>query len=223
MLGDLFPLFAAVALAVIVYVARERHRRRTQVRPAWPGITIEEAWKLWRAGVPDHPDRRFAPGAVETEDVWREVADTAAQAAQREQPRLLLREAVLHSAAMALHLDAIAALGEEERAALLKGYAPGMDALLQQGRRAYTAHWMALRYYLRLKYDDAVPEDWLHHFVDVAKPYIREKVRLRRQYLVEMDDSVCRFAEIYDKLLHELRQEMRKAPAKKRFPPADLA
>ena len=85
------------------------------------------------------------------------------------------------------------------------------------------SHWLALRYYLRLKYDDAVADDWLHHFLRVARPYVREKVRLARDYLVEVDPSAGRFAEIYDKLLDELRREMLKTPPKRRFPPADLA
>jgi hypothetical protein len=211
MLQDLAPLIAALAAAVFAYIARERYRKRTEVRPARPDIGIEEAWEVWRAGATDVAAEFFAP-----------VAETAARAAEAVHPRVFLRNAVIESALMALHLETIEALADEERAVLLKGYAPGMDGLLREARRAHTAHWMALRCYLRLKYDDAVADDWFDHFLRVAGPYVREKVRLARDYLVQVDPSAGRFAEIYDKLLDELRKEMLKAPPKRRFPPADL-
>jgi hypothetical protein len=223
MLRDLAPLIAALAAAVLVYVARDRSRKRTWVRPARPDITIQEAWEVWRAGAPDDPGHPPALLDGEAGKVEREVAATAARAAKADHPRLYLRNAILHSAMMALHLEAIAALPEEERAVLLKGYTPGMDGLLEEARRAYRCHWMALRCYLRLKYDDAVADDWLHYYLHVAGPYIKEKVRLARDYLVQVDESAGRFAEVYDKLLDELRREMLKTPPKRRFPPTDLA
>ena len=50
----------------------------------------------------------------------------------------------------------------------------------------------------------------------------RSKVRLSRDYLLEVDEGARRFAELYDKLLDELRREMIKTPPKKTFPPSDL-
>ncbi len=216
MLRDLAPLVAALAAAVLLYLARDRHRRRTQVRPARPDITIGEAWQSWHAlGAVALPDE-------ESDKVAAEAAVTAARAAGADHPRLYLRDAILHSATMDLHLEAITALPDAERAILLKGYAPDMDPLLAQARRAYMCHWMALRHYLGLKYDDAVAGDWFDHYLHVAGPYIREKVRLSRDFLVQVDESAGRFAEVYDKLLDELRREMLKTPPKRRFPPSDL-
>ncbi len=211
MLRDLAPLILALLLAGAAYLVRERHRRRTEVRPPRPDIGIREAWDLWRSG---------APGAED--DFFSQVEATAAQAAAADNPRLFLRNAALTSALMALHLEAIAALPDGERAVLLKGYRPDMDGLLRHAIRAHSVHWQVLRYYLRFKYDDAVPEDWFDHFLHVARPYVREKVRLARDCLVQVDSSAGRFAEIYDKLLDELRNGMLKAPPKHRFPPPDL-
>jgi hypothetical protein len=211
MLSDLAPIIFALAGAALVYALRERHRRATRVRPPRPDIAIEEAWGIWRATAPDAADEALP-----------ELAATAARAAEAVHPRVFLRNAALESALMALHLEAIAALPHQERAMLLKGYTPDMDGLLRETQRAHATRWMALRFYLRLKYDDAVPEDWLDHFRQVAAPYVREKVRLARDYLVQVDPSAGRFAEIYDELLDGLRKEMLRVPPKQRFPPADL-
>jgi hypothetical protein len=37
-----------------------------------------------------------------------------------------------------------------------------------------------------------------------------------------MNEGAARFAELYDKLLDELRRQALDAPPKKRFPPSDL-
>ncbi len=205
MLGDLVPLMAVLAAAAAIYYARERHRRRTEVRPPRPEITLAEAWEEWH-------------GSPAPED----VPAIERHAAAADHPRLAIRAAILESAVLALHLEAIAELGEAERAALLKGYTPGMDGLLQESLRGAATRCAALRHYARLKYDDAVEDDWYDYFLRIAGPYIREKVRLAREYLLEVDEGARRFAEIYDQLLDELRREMLKARPKKRFPPPDL-
>lgn len=205
MLDDLLPLIAALAAAVAAYFFRERHHRRTQVRPPAPGITMAEAWELYRGGAP--PEDVLAVEAL---------AENAGD------PRLAIRAAILEGAVIALHLEAVSGLNETERAALLKGYTTGMDGLLRESLAAAQTRCAALRHYARLKYDDAVPEDWYDHFLHVAGPYIHEKVRLARDYLLEVDEAAGRFAEIYDKLIDELRREMLKAAPKKRFPPSDL-
>jgi hypothetical protein len=89
--------------------------------------------------------------------------------------------------------------------------------------RAHTQIWQALREYLRLKYDDAVPEDWFDHFTSVARPYIREKVRFTREFALHLDESAERYARIYDELLQELVQEALAAPQKKSFVPPDFS
>jgi hypothetical protein len=97
-----------------------------------------------------------------------------------------------------------------------------MDALLRETLRAYRIEWFALRWFARMRFDDAVPDDWFHNYLRIAGPYVREKVRLARDYLLEVDPAAGRFAEIYDKLLDELRRNMLAARPKKRFPPPDL-
>ncbi len=205
-MSDLIPLFGLVAAAVLIYVLRERYRRRTEVRPRFPDITMEE-------------DLVLAPVDPDTRELLLEIERRALAS---EDPRLAIRNAILHHAAVALHLEAIAALGEEERRLLLKGYEPGMDPLLQATLRSSEAAWRSLREYARLKYDDAVPGDWFDRFLHQARPYIREKVRLARDYLMQLDPAAARFAEIYDGLLQELRDHSAAAPPKKRFPPPDV-
>jgi hypothetical protein len=213
-LRDLFPLVAAIVAAVVIYILRERRRFRTQVIPARPGVTMQEAWETWLASLPQpEPLPAGVPDAL---------LAIEARAAASNHPRQAIRAAILDITVLALHLEAIAELGEPERQALLKGYEPGMDGLLREALRGYDAQWSVLRFYARLKYDDAVPDDWFHHFQNVARPYIREKVRLAREYLLRMDESAGSFAKVYDKLLDGLRREMLKTRPKKRFPPSDL-
>jgi len=200
--SDFLPLVALVATAVAVYVIRERRRLAREVHPSAPGVTIAE--------IP-------AP-----ESVRAELAEIERRALAADHPRQAIRAAILHNATLALHLEAIAALPEGERSLLLRGYEPGMDALLRTALDGHRAVWEALRAYSRLKYDDAVPGDWFDHFLHQAGPYIREKVRLARDCLLQVDVSASRFAEIYDELLAELRERAIKAPPKHRFPPVDL-
>ena len=55
-----------------------------------------------------------------------------------------------------------------------------------------------------------------------AGPYIREKVRLAKEHILQADPGAGRFAELYDTLLGELRDKMLKARPKRRFVPSDL-
>jgi hypothetical protein len=107
-------------------------------------------------------------------------------------PRVAFRRAALESAVEDLYLETIGA------------------------ERADTPAWRTLREYLRLKYDDAATDDWFDHFMDVARPYIRERVRLSR----ESAEGVAR---IYDELLRELINEALNAPQKKSFVPPDFS
>ncbi len=203
---DLLPLIAAFGAAVLIWVLRERHRRRTEIRPAAPDTTLPEAAQSF-----DGP----LPAAADLEGIERQLAAAG-------HPRLALRRAILETAGIALHLEAIARLPEPERAVLLQGYQAGMEPVLRQAQAEACARWALLRHYARLKYDDAVPDDWFDHFLHIAGPYIAEKVRLARDFLVRVDEGAGHFAEIYDALLDELRSELLKAPPKKRFPPPDL-
>lgn len=216
---DLLPLVAALSAAILIWVLRERHRRRTEIRPPAPDATLAEAAQSFLL-VP-HPDAPLLaptlapPAPAELEEIERQTLADA-------HPRLALRRAILESGAMALHLESIARLPEAERAVLLKGYQPGMESLLREAHMEAVARWAVLRHYARLKYDDAAPDDWFQQFLRVAGPYIAEKVRLARDCLVRLDEGAARFAEVYDALLDELRRDLLKAPPKKRFPPPDL-
>jgi len=123
-------------------------------------------------------------------------------------PHAAFRRAALESAVGALYLEAIAGLGVPDTSEPL---------------RACVETWTTLRVYLRLKYDDAVAEDWFDHFVSVARPYIREKVRLTREFALHLDEGTERFARIYDALLQDLLTEALAAPQKKTFVPPDFS
>jgi hypothetical protein len=118
------------------------------------------------------------------------------------------RRAAIENAVAALYLETIAEFGVENTGEM---------------RRAHIDTWRALREYLRLKYDDAVPDDWFDHFTSVARPYIREKVRLTREFALHLDEGAERYARIYDELLQELLQEALAAPQKKSFVPPDFS
>jgi hypothetical protein len=228
--GQLFPWLVAMAFAVVVYVLRELYRKRRQVNPRFPDLTMEQAWESWLEGVRKNPDRVLMPEGVEPdrvpeherEELLRDLLEIERRSLATAKPRLALRSAVLETVGIALHLEALLELGETERQALLKGYQPGMDGLLRHAIRMLALRWIVLRRYAHWKYDDAGANDWFHHFVRVARPYIRERVRLARQFVLEMDESARRFAEIYDELLAELHQDLLKVHPKKRFPPPDL-
>jgi len=220
---DLLPLFALVGTAVAIWILRARHRRRHEVNPPAPHITIAEAWDIFRSGRGHHPDGVFsAPGETPPENVIDALAPVEHRVLASDYPRGALRSAILEIATLSLHLDAISRLEEAGRERLLKGYTAGMDAALGEGLRACRAQSMALRWFGHMRFDDAVPGDWFHHYLRAAGPYVREKVRFAREHLVEMNEGAARFAEVYDKLLDELAREALAAPPKKRFPPSDL-
>ncbi len=223
-------LLYALLIAVAVYIVREVRRGRRRVRPRRPDFRIEEAWANWKAGIARHPDQRLltplanpsstpAPLLASIEQSLRETERLAAQA---DNPRLFLRRAALSSATLALQLAAIAEQDEPARRALIQGYEEGMDSRLRDAVAAHTARWVVLREYARWKFDDAVPNDWFHHYMDFAGPYVREKVRLAREFILRADPGAGRFVQIYDQLLAELRDRVLKTPPKKRFVPAGL-
>ncbi len=123
-------------------------------------------------------------------------------------PRVAFRRAAIENAVAALYLETIAGLGVENTEELW---------------RTHTQTWQAVREYLRLKYDDAVADDWFDHFTSVARPYIREKVRLTREFALHLDDGAERYARIYDELLQDLLQDALTAPQKKSFVPPDFS
>lgn len=231
MIRDLLPLLAGLAVAAIVYTTRELRRKRHRINPALPDLTMEEAWAIWTQSAETKPDSVFAMALAEQgvltppveSEALKGLLDGEKLYQEADHPRLALRSAILDNAAIAMHLDAISGFGEAERAALLRGYAEGMDAALQEARKICTLKWIVLRQYARLKYDDAVAGDWFHHFMRIARPYILEKTRLTREHVLQMDEGSRRFVEIYDALLNDLRVEMLKARPKKRFVEPDLA
>lgn len=123
-------------------------------------------------------------------------------------PRVAFRRAAIENAVAALYLETVAGWGVPDTGDML---------------RAHTQIWQALREYLRLKYDDAVADDWFDHFTRMAQPYIREKVRLTREFTLHLDEGAERYARIYDELLRELVKEALGAPQKKAFVPPDFS
>jgi hypothetical protein len=137
-----------------------------------------------------------------------ELAEIERAALATDNPRVAFRRAAIENAVAELYLETIAGCGVENTGELL---------------RAHAETWRALREYLRLKYDDAVPDDWFDHFRSIARPYIREKVRLTREFALHLDEGAERYARIYDELLQELLQEALAAPQKKSFVPPDFS
>lgn len=223
-------LLYALIIAVIAYVFRALHRWRTHVDPKRPDLTMQEAWEQWLEGDARHPDQRFAPSATgDAEvpdhvraDVKRGVLEIERLSLEAGNPRLAIRRAIFANATMALQLEAVAESDEQARQALIKGYQAGMDQLLRDAVASCRLKWIVLREYARWKYDDAVASDWFHQYMHLAKPYIREKVRLARDFVLSTDEGAARFAEIYDTLLNELREKMLKTRPKKRFVKPDL-
>jgi hypothetical protein len=123
-------------------------------------------------------------------------------------PRVAFRRAAIENAVAGLYLETIADCGVQNTGEMM---------------RAHTQVWQALREYLRLKYDDAVTDDWFDHFTRIARPYIREKVRLTREFALHLDEGAERYARIYDELLQELLEEALAAPQKKSFVPPDFS
>jgi len=158
--------------------------------------------------------RRMRIAPLRPEIAMREVSDVPAlleierAALATGDARVALRRAAIENAVAGLYLEAIAGFGVENTGEML---------------RAHNEIWRALREYLRLKYDDAVPDDWFDHFTGIARPYIREKVRLTREFALHLDEGAERYARIYDELLQELLQEALAAPQKKSFVPPDFS
>jgi hypothetical protein len=158
--------------------------------------------------------RRMRIAPPRPDIAMREVSDTPAlleierACLATDNPRVAFRRAAIENAVAALYLETIAECGVENTGEML---------------RAHTQAWRALREYLRLKYDDAVADDWFDHFTSVARPYIREKVRLTREFALHLDEGAERYARIYDELLQELLQEALAAPQKKSFVPPDFS
>jgi hypothetical protein len=207
--ADLFPLIAALAIAAAIYILRERRRQRTCIRPVRPDLTIDEAWQLWRLQANYH--------AAE------EIMEQARQSLKEPESLDALRREIVRNVTTALYLETILGLGEADRKALLKGYQEGMEPLTRRVIWISDVHWRVLREYGRLKYDDVASEDWFEQYVEVAAPYIREKVRLARDFLIEFDQSASSLVEIYDQLLWDLEASLVKSPRKKRYAPPDLA
>jgi hypothetical protein len=183
-LRELLPLLTALTAAAVLYMAREKRRRRMRIVPPRPEIRMR--------------DLAGSPALIEIERV----------AAATDDPRVAFRRAALENDVAALYLEAIAACG-----------VPDTEEML----RAHTHAGQTLREYLRLKYDDAVPDDWFDHFTQVARPYIREKVRLTREFALHLDGGAERYAKIYDELLRDLFNEALRAPQKKAFVPPDFS
>jgi len=123
-------------------------------------------------------------------------------------PRAAFRRAALDNAVAALYLETIAECGVQNTGEL--------QLIHAEIRRT-------LREYLRLKYDDAVADDWFDHFRRMAGPYIREKIRFTREFALHLDESAERYARIYDELLRELVEQALAAPQKKTFVPPDFS
>jgi hypothetical protein len=222
--ADFVPLVAALMVAAAVYVLRERHRRRTLVNPLRPDLMLPEAWELWRAGQAKNPDLRFvASGFAASPAVEAQVARDLAEIAGGVGDLEALRREIVRSATTAMYLETILTTSETERKALIKGYEEGMEPLARDAIAASTLRWVVLREYGRLKYDDAVADDWFHQYMELAGPYIREKVRLAREFVAELDAGAARLAEIYDELLRELGERLLRSPRKKRYVRPDLA
>jgi hypothetical protein len=184
-------------------VLRELFPLLTALTVAAVVYAVRERRRRRRRILPPRPDVTMreissVPALLEIERVCLAADD----------PRVAFRRAALENAVVALYLETVAECGVPDTGDLLRAYAGG---------------WKALREYLRLKYDDAVPDDWFDHFVRVARPYIREKVRLTREFQLHLDEGAERFARIYDDLLRELMREALAAPQKKSFVPPDIS
>jgi hypothetical protein len=139
---------------------------------------------------------------------WAALLEIERAAMAGDDPRVALRRAAIENAVAGLYLEAIAECGIADTGELLA---------------SHMRIWQTLREYLHLKYDDAMPDDWFDHFTRVARPYIREKVRLTREFALHLDEGAERYAKIYDELLRELLKEALAAPQKKSFVPPDFS
>jgi hypothetical protein len=158
--------------------------------------------------------RRLRIAPARPDITMREVSDAPAlleierACLAANDPRMAFRQAAIDNAIAALYLEAVAECG-----------AAGTD----DQRKAHEVIVHALRTYQKLKYDDAVPDDWFDHFTRIARPYVRERVRLTQEFALHLDEGAERFARIYDDLLRGLVKEALSAPQKKSFVPPDFS
>ena len=188
-------------------------------------MTMEEAWVSFEPEAPN-PDRELTEVTAFAERILAEakegVLDAERQSEEAPSARLAIRGFILSNAVISLHLEAISKGKDETRQALIRGYEPGMDLILQDAVAGSTLKWLVLRHYARWRFDDAVRDDWFHRYMRIARPYIREKVRMAQAHVLEVDEGARRFVEVYDKLLAELGESALKARPKKRFVRPDL-
>ena len=227
---ELQHIVYALIIAIIAYAIREARRWRLSLRPKRTDLAMEEAWEHWLDGSPKHPDVRLIPPDLTAEAVSGEVRSDAKKnllviedaILASDNERWVLREMILGSATLSLLLGAIAEQDEAARKALIKGYEEGMDLILNEAVTASTIKWIVLRDYAHWRFDDAVTDDWFQHYMHIARPYIREKVRLAKEFVLKADTGAERFAALYDTLLSELREKMLRTRPKRRFVRPDL-
>jgi hypothetical protein len=112
-LRELIPLVAALTVAVVVYVTRERRRRRMRIAPERPEIRMREVCD--------------APALLEIERASLATDD----------PRVAFRRAAIENAVARLYLEAIAACGVENTGALLRAHTEIERALREYLRLKY--------------------------------------------------------------------------------------
>jgi hypothetical protein len=149
------------------------------------------------------------------EGIGRLAADATSE-------RGLVRRAILSSATLSLLLELIVERDEPARRALIHGYEPALEPLLATAASSARVRWIVLREYARWKFDDAVPDDWFHRYMRLARPYLRERVRLSSEFMLRAEEGTRRFVELYDALLGEQRERALKSPPKRRYVRPDL-
>ena len=221
---SLWHIFYAILFAATVCVAREYLRWRDRVRPRRPDITLEEALEHCRSGMVKLTDLELLPATPSQAIAGPLLAELRASFAEAERrgrrapsERIAVRQAILGNATLALQLEAVIGQDEAARQALIRGYETGMDRQLRDAAQRCVIRWYVLREYARWKFDDAVRDDWFHHYIHIARPYIREKVRLAGEYVLRTDATAGQFAAVYDTLLRELLERTLKTRPKKRF------
>ena len=227
---ELRHILYALIIAIFAYAIREVRRWRLSLRPRRPDLSMEEAWSHWLDGNPKHPDGQLIPPDLTAGAVSGQVRDDAKKnllaieeaILASDNERWVLRNMILGSATLSLQLAAIAEQDEVARKALIKGYEEGMGLILNEAVTASTVKWIVLRDYAHWRFDDAVIDDWFQQYMHIARPYIREKVRLAKEFVLTADIGAERFAAVYDTLLTELREKMLRTRPKKRFARPDL-
>lgn len=228
---ELKHIVYALIIAVIAYAIREYRRWRNSIRPLYPDMELDDAWQRCLQSIANHPDARFIPAglapASAREPVRQDAEHSLLHLAEQvrnsdDHERHIIRRMILANATLALQLDALSHSSEQARLALIKGYDAGMAELVDNAVASSMLKWIVLRQYAHWKFDDAVADDWFHEYMGQAGPYIREKVRLAKEHVLQADSGAGRFAELYDTLLGEIRDKMLKVRPKRRFVPTDL-